>query len=104
MKKYLVILATCTLFVSCQLYYENIATTKECTEWYLDEIYEAVKDGDVDDVREAMFDYYEWFDALDEAEEQVARDAWTIWCAEYEFKKNTISEYYKKHKDQLPEL
>ena len=102
MKKYLLILAACTLFVSCQWYYENVASTKDCTEWYLDEMYEAAKDGDVEEFRETMFDFYEWIESMDEVEQKEGGDAFRSWRKNNEFKEGVLDDFQKKHKDELP--
>lgn len=102
MKKYLLILATCALFTSCQWYYENIAATEDCAEWYCEELYEAAKDCDVDDFREVYFDLFEWIDSLDESEKEYAKEVIDNWTESNEFKKDVVDDFWDKHSDEIP--
>ena len=104
MKKYLLILAACSLFVSCQWYYENIASTKDCAEWYCEELYEAAKDGDADDFREVWFELIEWFESLDESEKMYAYEIIDSWTENNEFKQDVVDDFWRKHKEGLPKF
>lgn len=50
-----------------------------CTEWYLDEIYESAKDGELGDASERYDQMAEWYndlDASDKAKADRAADKW----------------------------
>ena len=79
MKKLLVILSACFVMVSCQFWHETFDSPAECTEWYLEQIYEAGLDGDVSKVAELNADYQEWLLDLDESEAAEAGLAALAW-------------------------
>ena len=102
MKRYLVMLAACSLLASCELYYKNFASIEDCAKWYCEEIYDEVKEGDVEDVREVMFDLYEWMDSLEPFEEDRAYEAVESWQERYEFKNEVIDDFCDIYDDLLP--
>lgn len=70
MKKLLLLLAVCfTLtLTSCQFYYETIAEPDECAYWYLEQLYEAAEDGDVDAFNSYLSDLRAWENSLTQEE------------------------------------
>lgn len=68
MKKWLVILAVCIASVSCQWYYENIGDPADCAAWYLEQLYNAAIDEDVDKFIDLVDDLNEWESGLSRSE------------------------------------
>ncbi len=81
MKKLLLIAAMCgcLLFTSCKWYYENFSSVESCTEWYLEQLSDAIDSDDADDIASVTEDLVLWVEGLsseDLSEFQRACEKW----------------------------
>jgi hypothetical protein len=102
MKKLFTFAALCTLLASCQFYYENIASTQECVEWYCEQFYDDARDNDVEEMREDLLDFQEWISSLDEREKDFALRYFEEWGDTNDFKADFIEDFYERNEDYLP--
>ena len=83
MKKILAIFAACALMASCQFWHETFSSPEDCTVWYLEQIAEAEKDGDMEKVEELTKDYDEWLNGLSEEDQLAAAAGALKWASEH---------------------
>ena len=79
MKKLLIIAAACTLMVSCKWWHETFSSPETCAQWYLEEMLDALKDGDVAEALELKNDSQKWYDGLSESDKEKAEKAAKAW-------------------------
>ena len=103
MKKYLILAALCSVLASCQWYYENVASVDDCLNWHCDNVYEAAKEGDFEDFREAYIDLMEWYTSLDDSDRFKAESAMRNWKKSNKFKDKVIENYFEEHAHKLPQ-
>lgn len=72
MKRFILMTAACLTLMfatsSCRWVYETFMSVEDCTEWYLDKIYEAAMDGDEAKCEEYTQYMSEWMEGLDGSE------------------------------------
>ena len=100
MKKLLLLLAVCTITVSCKWYHETFNSPEECAEWYAEEMHDAIVDDDVDKFLEVYNDYTKWYKSLGNADQKKAVEAGDKWL-EKNGDKEKRNEFIKKHKKEL---
>lgn len=79
MKKFLIIMATSTLMVSCQWWHETISSPERCAEWYCEEMLDALKEGDIEKYEELEDQAGEWLCSLDPSDQKRAKEAVYAW-------------------------
>ncbi len=79
MKKLLIILAACTLMVSCKWWHETFSSPEKCAQWYCEEMLDALKDGDAAEFMELRNDARAWYKGLNESDQERADKAVKTW-------------------------
>ena len=79
MKKLLIILAACTLMVSCKWWHETFSSPEKCAQWYCEEMLDALKDGDVAEALELQRDAKKWYNGLSQSDKDKADNAIEAW-------------------------
>ena len=83
MKRFLLIISACAALMfatsSCRFIHETFYSVEGCTEWYLDEIYQAGKDVDFAKITELSQQYGEWFSKLSTEDQVRAGEASYKW-------------------------
>jgi hypothetical protein len=79
MKKLLIILAACTLMVSCKWWHETFSSPEKCAQWYCEEKLDALKDGDVAEALELEQDSEKWYQSLSKEDRERAKKAIKAW-------------------------
>ena len=79
MKKLLIILAACTLMVSCKWWHETFSSPEKCALWYCEEMLDALKDGDVAEALELRKDAKEWLNDLSQSDKDKVINAVEAW-------------------------
>jgi hypothetical protein len=90
MKKLLLLLAVCTITVSCKWYHETFNSPEECAEWYAEEMHDAIVDDDVDKFLDVYNDYTKWFTTLGEVDRIKVNKWWNDWREDNEKKAEDI--------------
>ena len=84
MKRFLLLISACTVLMfatsSCRWFQENICSVESCTEWYLDEIYEAGTKFELGKVAELSEQYITWFSELSLEDQARATEASYKWA------------------------
>ena len=99
MKKFLLVLiaSASLLMVSCHWIHETFTSVESCTEWYLDELYEAAADNDVSDFRERADQCNKWQRDLSTKDLQRVQDAAFKYGANNPNKVYTIFAFAEEH-------
>ena len=83
--------------------YNEIAhSPKGCTIWYIERIYEEVKENDLDDVVDLTYHMGEWLETLNDDELKTFEQVREQWAEEHPYKSERIDEFYSKHRDVIP--
>jgi type III secretory pathway component EscS len=84
-------------------YYNEVAhSPKGCTIWYIERIYEEVKENDLDDVVDLTCHMGEWLETLNDDELKTFEQVREQWAEEHPYKSERIDEFYSKHRDVIP--
>ena len=103
MKKWLLILAVCTITVSCKWYHETFDSPEECAEWYSEQMWEAIQDNDVDEFIEVYNDADAYRKSLGEVDQKKADEASEKWM-EKNCDKEKVKEFYNENAEKLKDV
>ena len=83
MKRFFLLMSACAVLVfatsSCRWLHENVLSVESCTEWYLDEIYEAGKSLDFGKIGTLSDQFATWASGLDMEDQAKATQAMYKW-------------------------
>lgn len=93
MKKLLLIAALCTMLTSCRIIVENFYSVEDCVEWYCEKMYDAAVDGDKKEFIELLQAFNAWEKSLNDADWEIADEAFYDWDEENSVKSEVIDNY-----------
>lgn len=93
MKKLLLIAALCTMLTSCRIIVENFYSVEDCVEWYCEKMYDAAVDGDKKEFIELLQAFNTWEESLNDADWEIADEAFYDWDEENSVKSEVIDNY-----------
>lgn len=80
---------------------QKLRYTDSYAEWHLGQIYDAVKDDDLDEVKHLTHNLGEWIEELGEDEMKILDQAAQNWEKKYPYRFETIEDFYREHDDVL---
>lgn len=98
----LMILTLCIVNSSCEWYYKTFGDVESCTEWYWEEMYETIKEDDLEAVIDLTYSMREWLETLSEEELITFETTAEKWEEEHPYKAERIEDYFRKHRDEIP--
>jgi hypothetical protein len=103
MKKFLLVavFSTTLLMTSCCWLHETFTSVESCAEWYCDELYDAAKDGDVEDFRDRTKDLAKWMIDLSDADKKRVVKTIENYDKKYPGKSSVIEKFARKHRISL---
>ena len=76
---------------------ETIRSTKNCTEWYYEEMYEAAKDNDIEEFRDLKICINEWILDLDSKDKADFFTATMEWALQNGYKVNFAEQFESRY-------
>ena len=80
---------------------QKIRYTDSYAEWHLEQIYDAVKDDDLDEVKHLTHNMGEWLEVLNEDEKKIFDQTVQKWEKKHPYRFGTIEDFYRDHHDVL---
>ena len=80
---------------------QKLRNTDSYAEWHLGQIYDAVKDDDLDEVKHLTHNLGEWLEELGDNEKEIFEQAVQKWEKKHPYRFETIEDFYREHDDVL---
>jgi hypothetical protein len=81
---------------SCRWIHETFYSVEGCTEWYLEELYEAAADDDVQDFIERWDQFQQWSEDLNRRDQEKVEEAADKWADNNEAKFHFVDNWIEK--------
>ena len=76
---------------------QKLRNTDSYAEWHLGQIYDAVKDDDLDEVKHLTHNLGEWLEELSDDENKIFDQTVKEWENKHAYRFGTIEDFYRNH-------